>query len=84
MLKNEGDEDVKIASAITSCMCTEGKIGGLKFGMHRATSGRVKIPAGGEETLTAIYDPLAYGPNGTGKVTRELMLKDKLNRNAGY
>lgn len=75
VLKNEGIEDVKIISAITSCMCTEGEIGGMKFGMHSATGGRVTIPAGGEEILTAIYDPLAHGPNGTGKITRELMLK---------
>jgi hypothetical protein len=75
VLKNEGIEDVKIMSAVTSCMCTEGEIGGMKFGMHSATGGHVTISAGGEEILTAIYDPLAHGPNGTGKITRQLMLK---------
>ena len=74
ILKNEGSEDVKIVSAITSCMCTEGEIGGMKFGMHSATVGRVVIPAGGQDILTAIYDPLAHGPNGTGKITRELTI----------
>ena len=75
IIKNEGKEDVKIMSAVTSCMCTEGEIGNMKFGMHSATGGSVTIPAGGEETLTAIYDPLAHGPNGTGEIMRELILQ---------
>lgn len=73
-LKNTGEEDVSIVSAVTSCMCTEGEIGGLRFGMHDKTGLKVVIPAGEEKTLTAIYDPLAHGPNGTGKITRELTL----------
>jgi hypothetical protein len=73
-LMNEGTEDVTVRSAQTSCMCTEGVIGGLSFGMHESDVKDVVIPAGGKQTLTAIYDPLAHGPNGTGKVTRELML----------
>lgn len=75
IIKNEGIEDVQIVSAMTSCACTEGEIGGMKFGMHSVLGGRVIIPAGSEETLTAIFDPLAHGPNGTGKITRELNLK---------
>lgn len=75
ILKNEGSEDVQIVSAVTSCMCTEGEIGGLKFGMHSATGGNIIIPAGGEEILTATFDPLAHGPDGTGKIMRQLMLK---------
>jgi hypothetical protein len=74
-LKNEGSEDVDIISAVTSCMCTEGEIGELKFGMHGATGGRATIPAGSEETLTAIFDPMAHGPEGTGEITRQLTLK---------
>lgn len=74
-LKNEGTEDVTITSAQTSCMCTEGEIAGLTFGMHGSEVKSVVIPAGGEEKVKAIYDPLAHGPNGTGAVTRELMLK---------
>lgn len=74
-LKNEGDEDVTITSAQTSCMCTEGEIAGLSFGMHGSDVKAVTIPAGGEEVVKATYDPLAHGPNGTGPVTRELILK---------
>lgn len=75
LLKNEGNEDVKIVSGITSCACTEGQIGDMKFGMHGQTGGKVIIPAGGQEKLTAIFDPLAHGPDGVGKISRQLMLK---------
>lgn len=74
-LKNEGSEDVTITSAVTSCMCTEGEIGDLKFGMHESSGKTVVIPRGEEKTLTATFDPLAHGPNGTGKIKRELFLK---------
>lgn len=74
-LKNEGDEDVSILSAVTSCMCTVGEIGGLEFGMHESSGKTVIIPAGEEKTLSATFDPLAHGPNGTGKIKRELFLK---------
>lgn len=74
-LKNEGTEAVTIIKAGTSCMCTEGEIAGLMFGMHGSDVNSVTIPAGGEEKVKAIYDPLAHGPNGTGPVTRTLMLE---------
>lgn len=78
-LKNEGAEDVTITKAVTSCMCTEGEIAGLTFGMHGSEVESVTIPAGGEEKVKAIYDPLAHGPNGTGPVTRVLMLETNSN-----
>ena len=74
-LKNTGQEDIIILSAITSCMCTEGEIDGLRFGMHESSERTITIPAGEEKVLTAIYDRLAQGPNGTGRVTGELMIK---------
>jgi len=74
-LKNEGTEDVTITSAATSCMCTEGEIAGLTFGMHGSDVKSVVIPSGGEELVTATFDPLAHGPGGTGPITRELMLE---------
>lgn len=73
-LKNEGSDDVLITSAVTSCMCTDGEIGDLTFGMHESTGNTVVIPAREEKILTAVFDPLAHGPNGTGKIKRELLL----------
>lgn len=74
-LKNEGTEAVTIIKAVTSCMCTEGEIAGLTFGMHGSEVKSVTIPAGGEEVVKATYDPLAHGPNGVGPVTRMLNLE---------
>lgn len=74
-LKNTGEQSVRITSAVTSCMCTEGEIEGMRFGMHNNSSQAVIIPAGKESVLTAIFDPLAHGPDGTGRVTRQLMLE---------
>lgn len=74
ILRNGGTEDVTVLRAQTSCMCTEGVIGGLSFGMHESDVKNIIIPAGGEQTLIAIFDPLAHGPSGTGKITRELKL----------
>lgn len=75
VLKNEGTEDVTVTKAVTSCMCTEGEIGGIRFGMHDTATPNVVIPAGGEQILTAIFDPLAHGPEGTGRISRQLMIK---------
>jgi len=75
VLRNDGLEDVTVLSGLTSCMCTEGEIGGLVFGMHESSGKTVMILAGEEKIVTATFDPLAHGPNGTGKVTRELFLK---------
>ncbi len=74
-LKNEGTEDITITRAETSCMCTEGEIAGLVFGMHGSEVKAVVIPAGAEEEVKVTFDPLAHGPEGTGPITRELMLK---------
>ncbi|PIR88332.1 MAG: hypothetical protein COU09_02760 [Candidatus Harrisonbacteria bacterium CG10_big_fil_rev_8_21_14_0_10_44_23] len=75
IIENRGTQDVAITSAYTSCMCTEGEINGYKFGMHGSSGEEAIIPAGGQETLTAIFDPLAHGPEGTGPITRELILE---------
>lgn len=74
-LKNEGTEAVTITKAVTSCMCTEGEIAGLTFGMHGSEVKAVTIEAGAEEVIKATYDPLAHGPNGVGPVTRTLQLE---------
>lgn len=73
-LKNIGQEDVHILSAVTSCACTEGEIDGMRFGMHEQIKKTITILAGEEKNLIATFDPLAHGPYGTGRVTRELTL----------
>jgi hypothetical protein len=74
-LTNTGTEDVTIVAGTTSCGCTDGSIDGIGFGMHKQMSSQVVIEAGESKSVTAIYDPLAHGPNATGPVTRQLFLK---------
>lgn len=74
-ITNTGVEAVTITAAETSCMCTEGLIGALSFGMHGSSGGTVVIQGGASEVLTAVFDPLAHGPEGTGKIKRELHLR---------
>lgn len=74
ILTNTGNEAVTVLSGTTSCGCTEGQLGGYRFGMHAPMGGRVAIGPGESEVLTAIYDPLAHGPDATGRVTREIIL----------
>ncbi len=75
ILENNGTEDVVILSGVTSCMCTEGEIDGLEFGMHESSGKTVVVPAGKKKILTTTFDPLAHGPNGVGKIKREVLLK---------
>lgn len=74
-LTNMGKEAVRITAAETSCMCTEGKIDNFTFGMHGSSGKRITIPAGESKILIAIFDPLAHGPDGTGKIKRDLFIK---------
>ena len=74
-LKNTGAEEVTLLSGVTSCMCTEGEIDNLRFGMHESSGTTIVIPAGGEKILKATFDPLAHGPEGVGPIKRDIVLK---------
>lgn len=84
VLENKGEEAVKIEKVSTSCMCTEafltsaaGKTG--PFGMSGHTGGNykagVEIGVGEKVILEAVFDPLAHGPEATGKIIREIYLE---------
>lgn len=74
-LKNISDEPITITSAKTTCMCTEGNIGGKSFGMHSGMVGTVVIEPGETETVTGTFDPMAHGPDAVGPITRSLILQ---------
>lgn len=74
-LKNIGAENVTILSGLTSCMCTEGEIDNLRFGMHESSGTTIVIPAGSEKILKATFDPLAHGPEAVGAIKRDIVLK---------
>lgn len=84
-VKNSGDAPLKIIGMQTSCMCTSVSlaVNGEKspsFGMP-GHGGRLplwdgmEIAPGAEGQLEIIFDPLAHGPDATGKVVREIYLR---------
>ncbi len=83
-VKNTGDAPVLITSAKTSCMCTTANIfdadgnkaGPFGMGGRHGVNPKVNIEVlpGEEITVEAIYDPLAHGPDATGKLVREIFL----------
>jgi len=92
-VKNSGDAPLKIMGVQTSCMCTSASLTvnsekSPAFGMPG--HGRaplwdgMEIAPGAEGQLEIIFDPLAHGPDATGKVVREVYLRtnDPKNKEA--
>jgi len=75
LLTNEGADDITITGGTTTCGCTEGELGGMRFGMHEELAQPFVIPAGGTVPLSVIFDPLAHGPSGVGLAQRSVFLK---------
>jgi len=83
-LKNTGDAPVRITSAKTSCMCTTANIikqngedaGPFGMGGSHGPNPRInmEILPDEEVIIEAIYDPLAHGPDATGKLIREIFV----------
>lgn len=74
-LTNEGSDPITIIAGTTSCGCTEGEIGGISFGMHTKMRDNFVVQAGETQNLKVIFDPMAHGPNATGKIDRQVFLK---------
>lgn len=72
---NTGEENLVITDGTTSCACTNAEIEGVGFDMHKGMARPVTILPGETKSVTATYDPLFHGPNGIGKITREVILK---------
>lgn len=82
-IKNNGDEPVIAKRMYTSCMCTsatltsEGKTSG-KVGMQGHGGNDLvykRIQPGETAIVTAVFDPNAHGPNGTGVNRRGVYLE---------
>lgn len=82
--RNTGDKPVVLIEGSTTCMCTEAVV----KGSGDITSSRIVMPGHGpiaqinqvlepneEAQLIATFDPLAHGPNGTGPIMREIIIK---------
>lgn len=90
LLRNEGNETIKIEEVSTSCMCTTAYLydgtGARKgpFGMsgHGGKSlANMEIGAGEAVELEAVFDPAAHGPQGVGKVKRVINIETNSQTN---
>jgi len=72
---NTGSEPLTLTSARTSCMCTEGFIDDQQFGMHKDLSQKITLQPGASKQVKAVYDPMAHGPDATGPIDREVILR---------
>lgn len=89
-VRNVGDGPIRIIGAKTSCMCTTANIFDANgevfgpFGMGGAHGANPKIDMevlpGEEIVVEAVYDPLAHGPDATGKIVREIVLSTNTNK----
>lgn len=77
---NDGDEDLILTGAVTSCMCTsayfelpDGSIS-PSFGMHGNETWSYAVKPGEEFELEVTFDPMAHGPNGVGQIQRGIIL----------
>lgn len=85
---NSTNEDVKLPSLTTSCMCTKayfidsagnkkGPFGMPGMGFVPKLNATIKAGAAGE--IEAVYDPNAHGPAGVGMIDRFIYLEDANN-----
>ena len=89
-IKNIGEGDLKIASILTSCMCTTArlKVGDKvspEFGMHtNSTFWSQKITPGETGFLEVTFDPAFHGPLGVGEIIRAIFISsdDPQNKKA--
>ncbi|MBI3305558.1 DUF1573 domain-containing protein [Candidatus Nomurabacteria bacterium] len=86
-VNNSSNENIKISSLSTSCMCTNAYIvraDGTKkgpFGMPGHGGGATRaneiVKAGGSLSIEVVYDPNAHGPAGVGMINRFIYLEDE-------
>ncbi|MEK7085631.1 MAG: DUF1573 domain-containing protein [Patescibacteria group bacterium] len=88
--KNDGDKDLIIKSAGTSCMCTTAEVklpdGTLspKFGMHEKIIWGGIVKPGEEFEVKVVFDPLAHGPDGVGPIQRTVFIETSSEINGNY
>ena len=83
--KNDGNESIALLQGQTSCMCTEAfvessdgiKSPRIQMPGHGASIAQINqvLDPGENATLTAIFDPMAHGPTGTGPIMRDIYIK---------
>lgn len=81
VMRNNGEDDLYLKGAATSCMCTTAEIFmngesiSPKFAMHNNPMNWTYAVHPGEEfTVRAVFDPMAHGPKATGPIQRSVVL----------
>lgn len=87
--KNDGDEDLIIKSAVTSCMCTIAEITvgdnvSPEFGMHESKPWGYPVKPGQEFSINVVFDPMAHGPDAVGPIQRSVYLETSSVQNGEY
>lgn len=84
-VSNPTEQDMKLSTVSTSCMCTKafiiGPDGSMKGpfgmpGMGYVPPANEVIRAGESRTIRVVYDPNAHGPAGVGRIDRFITLTD--------
>ena len=84
-VENTTDQDIKVSTVLTSCMCTSAFIvlpdGNIKGpfkmpGMGYVPPANETIKAGENRIIRVVYDPNAHGPAGVGRINRFVTLTD--------
>lgn len=85
VVTNTTGEDVKIATVVTSCMCTKAFVvnpdGSVKGPFGMPSMGYVWptdeiVREGESRIIRVVYDPNAHGPAGVGRIDRFVTLTD--------
>ncbi len=88
--KNDGDGDLIIKTASTSCMCTTATVilkdstNSPAFGMHEVINWGGSVAQGDEFTVKVIFDPLAHGPDAVGPIDRVVSIMTSSVANGNY
>lgn len=88
--RNEGDDDLILKGAITSCMCTTATFelsdgqSSPAFGMHENKQWDYAVKPGEEFRVNVVFDPMAHGPEAIGPIQRSIYLFTSSVTNGEY
>ncbi len=80
LVKNEGDEVLKLFNVETSCVCTtaqmaKGEQTSPVFGMHDKSQYVLEVDPGETVDVLVKFDPMFHGPNGVGPISRTVTIE---------
>lgn len=87
---NEGDTELVLKGASTSCMCTVATIGlpngkqSPEFGMHANPEWIYSVEPGEDFSISVVFDPMAHGPDAIGPIQRSVYLVSSSVENGNY